>query len=353
MAGELSIQRVTKNFESVLALKNIDLTVKSAEFVSFLGPSGCGKTTMLRIIAGFEFPTSGDVTIDGRSITKLQPYERPVGMVFQNLALFPHLNVADNVGFGLAVRRLPKREAARKIDDALQLVGLADFQTRRVHQLSGGQKQRVALARALVTEPALLLLDEPLSALDLKLRRQLQAELKGIQHRTATTFIFVTHDQEEAMAMSDRVAVFRDGMIEQVGPPREIYRNPATRFVAEFVGETNILDAVVSGGMVELGSMKLRVRKPAAIQTDGAVTLSLRPEYMRLSNGPGEEAVKVRVKEVEFGGMSVRCVACVEATGALIRATTPADVAQNLAAGSEIWLKPDLDASTVVARGAG
>ncbi len=241
--GRLKLERITKTFGALRAVDGVDLDIEAGEFIAFLGPSGCGKTTLLRIIAGFETADSGRAALDGTELGKLPPNRRDVGLVFQNLALFPHLSVAQNVSFGLELRGHAKEAIAREVEQALALVELGALAGRRIQQLSGGQRQRVALARALVLEPAVLLLDEPLSALDLKLRRQLQQELKALQRRTRTTFIFVTHDQEEALSMADRVAVFNHGKLEQVGSPRDLYQRPASRFVADFVGEANIRDA--------------------------------------------------------------------------------------------------------------
>jgi putative spermidine/putrescine transport system ATP-binding protein len=331
MAGELAIQDISKSFGSVKALQGVSLNVASGEFVSFLGPSGCGKTTLLRIVAGFESASSGDIRLDGKSVLALEPYRRPIGMVFQNLALFPHLTVAGNVGFGLVVRRQSAAAIRRRIGDILSVVGLTGFETRRIFQLSGGQRQRVALARALITEPAVLLLDEPLSALDLKLRRQLQAELKQLQHRTQTTFVFVTHDQEEAMAMSDRVAVFNAGLIEQVGSPEEIYRKPASRFVAEFVGETNILEADLENGRFVLAEFGSPIEASADLARQGKLQVSIRPESIRLLP-EGSKGIAAKVIEVEFGGATIR-LQLEAASGRRLRVTLPATSAPPLRAG--------------------
>ncbi|MFM8991157.1 MAG: ABC transporter ATP-binding protein, partial [Alphaproteobacteria bacterium] len=236
----LEALEVEKNFGAFRAVDGVSLSVRRGEFLTLLGPSGCGKTTMLRMAAGFESPDRGTIRIEGADVTSVPPYSRELGFVFQNLALFPHLTVGENIAFGLEVRKVPVAEQARRIDESLQLVGLAGHAARRVHELSGGQRQRVALARALVIRPAVLLLDEPLGALDLKLRRQLQVELKGLQQRTGTTFVFVTHDQEEALTMSDRIAVMNEGRIEQLDDASAIYDRPRTRFVAQFIGDTNL-----------------------------------------------------------------------------------------------------------------
>ena len=237
----IDLRNVSKEFDGVQVLKNINLYIRKKEFVTLLGPSGCGKTTTLRIIGGFETPTTGQVLFDGQDIAYLPPYKRRVNTVFQKYALFPHLNVHDNIAFGLKLRKLPKAEIDRKVDAMLDLVNLRGYGKRHVDALSGGQQQRVAIARSLVNEPEVLLLDEPLGALDLKLRKEMQLELKNMQQRLGITFLYVTHDQEEALTMSDTIVVMRDGRILQIGDPKTIYDEPANAFVADFIGESNIL----------------------------------------------------------------------------------------------------------------
>jgi putative spermidine/putrescine transport system ATP-binding protein len=240
------LERVTKRFEEVVAVDGIDLDVLEGEFFSMLGPSGSGKTTCLRMIAGFEAPTQGRVYLGGRDVTGLAPYERDVNTVFQDYALFPHMSVEENVEYGLKVKKVPSKERRARVTEALEMVQLGTFGDRRPAQLSGGQRQRVALARALVNRPSVLLLDEPLGALDLKLRQAMQIELKQIQQRVGLTFIYVTHDQEEALTMSDRLAVFSQGRIEQIGTPAEVYERPSTGFVAGFVGTSNVLEGAAA-----------------------------------------------------------------------------------------------------------
>ena len=242
----IEIAGLRKSFDHVEVVKGVDMQVHQGEFLTLLGPSGCGKTTTLRMIAGFEEADSGHITIDGQEVTALPPYKRAVNTVFQSYALFPLMNVYDNVAYGLTVKRLPKAEIREKVTQALRTVQLEGFEKRRVSQMSGGQCQRVAIARALVNGPKVLLLDEPLGALDLKLRKQMQLELKRLQKQLGITFIYVTHDQEEAMTMSDRIAVMCGGVIQQIGTPSEIYNAPATRFVADFIGESNILPATAA-----------------------------------------------------------------------------------------------------------
>lgn len=237
----LQLRQIRKSFDNTEVLKGIDLEVAQGEFITLLGASGCGKTTTLRIIAGLELPDAGQVILEGQDITNREPNKRDVNTVFQNYALFPHMNVSDNVGYGLKIRKVPKAEIERKVEQALRLVQLEEYGKRMPDQLSGGQKQRIAIARAVINEPKVLLLDEPLGALDLKLRRQMQLELKRLQKRLGITFIYITHDQEEAINMSDRIGVMHEGVLEQLGTPNEVYYQPQTSYVADFVGNANIL----------------------------------------------------------------------------------------------------------------
>ncbi|MDQ3877348.1 MAG: ABC transporter ATP-binding protein [Actinomycetota bacterium] len=291
--ADVRLERVTKAFKETVAVKELSLDVGQGRFFSLLGPSGCGKTTTLRMIGGFEEPTSGRVFLGGRDVTDLPPYKRDVNTVFQSYALFPHLNVFENVAFGLRRKKAPKDELGERVRKSLSLVDLPGYESRKPAQLSGGQQQRVALARALINEPRVLLLDEPLGALDLKLRKQMQLEFKAIQQRVDITFIYVTHDQEEAMTMSDQIAVMRDGVIEQIGSPEAVYERPATEFVASFLGASNLLDGVVKGrdgtwATVELTGGSV-VRLPAAtIQGDGPIRVGVRPEKLRLSSMTGD-----------------------------------------------------------------
>ncbi len=277
----------TKGSSDVAAVYDLNLQIGRGEFFTFLGPSGCGKTTTLRMIAGFEQPDSGEILIDGQPMTAVPPNRRPVNTVFQNYALFPHLNVADNIAFGLKTRRVPSLERQQKVVEALKLVQLPGMEKRKPSQLSGGQQQRVALARALVNEPAVLLLDEPLGALDLKLRKAVQLELKQLQRQLGITFIYVTHDQEEALTLSDRIAVMNQGVIEQVGTPRQIYESPVSRFVADFIGETNFLPGRVTAVSENVtlhcnGIELIGVRNGHTISSGQAATLTIRPEKINL-----------------------------------------------------------------------
>lgn len=288
-SGEWAVELVdiTKRFGEFVAVESLTLPIRDGEFFSLLGPSGCGKTTTLRMIAGFEQPTAGQIYIKGRPVAGIPPYRRPVNTVFQNYALFPHMTVAQNVAFGLEMSKTPAKDIDRRVNEVLELVQLPHLRQRKPRQLSGGQQQRVALARALVNRPQVLLLDEPLGALDLKLRKAMQLELKQIQAEVGITFIYVTHDQEEALTMSDRIAVMNEGCVQQVGPPRQIYEHPANRFVADFIGETNFMPAV----LIEPGQpARLRLGDVTVLgTTDGRdaqpgqeVTLAIRPEKINL-----------------------------------------------------------------------
>ena len=311
---DVRLEGVSKRFRDTLAVDRVDLEIRHGEFFSLLGPSGCGKSTTLAIIGGFEEPSGGSVQLGGREMRRVPPYRRDVNTVFQSYALFPHLDVAANVGFGLRRRKLPRDAIRRRVADALELVGLAGLERRRPGQLSGGQQQRVALARALVNQPRVLLLDEPLGALDLKLRKQMQLELKRIQREVGVTFLYVTHDQEEALAMSDRIAVMNHGRIEQVGAPEEVYDRPATEFVAGFLGASNLLPGTVAGedgGAVRIALDDAgEVRVPAARVPEGAarVKVGVRPEKLMpagLREAPGgeENEIEGRVRTSTYLGL--------------------------------------------------
>lgn len=310
------LEGVTKRFGDVLAVDDVTLGIKRGEFFSLLGPSGCGKTTTLRMIAGFEDATAGSIYLEGVDVAKLPPYRRNVNTVFQNYALFPHLNVEKNVAFGLKRKKLPKDEIEKRVTDALRMVELEDRRKNKPDQLSGGMQQRVALARALVNLPAVLLLDEPLGALDLKLRRQMQLELKHIHENVGITFIYVTHDQEEALTMSDRIAVMNKGRVEQVGEPEELYEAPATRFVAGFIGVSNFIQGTLDrrngGGVMAFGeNQRIKVGIPADMELGSTVELSVRPEKIRLlelHEEPPEENCVLRgiVRDVVYLGMTTQ-----------------------------------------------
>ncbi|MEM8812375.1 MAG: ABC transporter ATP-binding protein [Pseudomonadota bacterium] len=297
------LKAVSKSFGDVVAAQDLNLSIAQGEFLSFLGPSGCGKTTALRMLAGFETPTSGEVLIDGEVVNTLEPYRRPVNMVFQSYALFPHLTVAANISYGLRQRRpRPSRqEIDGKVGRTLETVRLSGFENRRIWEMSGGQQQRVALARAIVNEPKLLLLDEPLAALDRKLRKEMQIELQDLQRQLGITFVLVTHDQEEALSLSDRVCVMRAGRIVQVGSPQELYDEPNSRYVADFVGTSNFFDGRIEsvrdghGSLLTSSSLRLQGRASAGLAEGSKGCLSIRPEQIRMSltSGPGSHSVTV------------------------------------------------------------
>lgn len=282
----VEITGVTKRFDDVVAVDNIDLRIEDGEFFAMLGPSGCGKTTTLRMVAGLEFPTQGSLKIFGEEVGTLPPNKRPVNTVFQNYALFPHMSVKDNVSFGLRMSGVNKRDANRSAGELIELVQLTGMEHRKPSQLSGGQQQRVALARALVNKPKVLLLDEPLGALDLKLRQEMQSELKNLQRELGVSFVFVTHDQEEALTMSDRIAVMDQGKLLQVGTAEQLYEQPVNRFVADFIGQTNLLDATVADDDMIVLENGTRLRAPNPHAPGTKVAMSLRPEAIEIGT-PG------------------------------------------------------------------
>ncbi len=293
---------ISKDFDGEEALKNINLYIRDGEFLTLLGPSGCGKTTMLRIIAGFEAPSSGKVFIDGKDVTNVPAYKRKVNTVFQKYALFPHLNVSDNVAFGLKLRKIEKSKIEKKVHEMLEMVELQGFETRSVEALSGGQQQRVAIARALANEPEVLLLDEPLGALDLKLRKEMQLELKRMQQQLGITFIYVTHDQEEALTMSDTIVVMRKGVIQQIGTPIDIYNEPKNAYVADFIGESNILPGVmVEDYFVEFSGKGFNCVDKGFTPNE-AVDVVIRPEDIKIVP-PSDGTLSGVVSSVVFMGV--------------------------------------------------
>jgi spermidine/putrescine transport system ATP-binding protein len=302
------IDHVTKRFADFIAVDDVSLEIRAGEFITLLGPSGCGKTTILRMLSGLETPTSGRIFLDDAEVTNLPPYRRDVNQVFQSYALFPHLNVADNIAFGLRMKKVPRNERTKRVAEAIEMVELTGLDRRKPSELSGGQKQRVALARAIVNRPKVLLLDEPLAALDAKLRRAMQIELKRLQHRLGITFVFVTHDQEEALVMSDRIAVMNHGKVEQIGDVSEIYHRPQTSFVASFIGQANLIKARV----VSRGPTSVRVKVSDTIELtlvdrniiSDEILISVRPEKVSIqkSHPPGENVFEATIEEEIFQG---------------------------------------------------
>ncbi|HTC85981.1 MAG TPA: ABC transporter ATP-binding protein [Candidatus Acidoferrum sp.] len=304
----LNLTGIQKRFGQSVAVQDFNLAAERGEFVSFLGPSGCGKTTTLRMIAGFEVPTAGTITVDGADITRRPPNQRNVGMVFQSYALFPNMTVADNVGFGLRVRKQPSDKIKKRVVELLDLIHLPDKADRYPYQLSGGQQQRVALARALAIEPQVLLLDEPLSALDAKIRVILRAEIRAIQRSLGITTVYVTHDQEEALSLSDRIVVMSEGRVEQIGTPFEVYNFPSTSFVASFVGTLNVLSANVIDpvGRIAVNGQEIGTAKPIQSIGGSSLSIALRPEMLSMGEGGGADILRGKVEDVTFLGAIVR-----------------------------------------------
>ena len=339
--SRLVLSGIGKDYGSTTVLNDVNLEIEPGEFVTFLGPSGSGKTTTLNLIAGFFAPSRGDVLIDGVSITQLAPHQRDIGMVFQNYSLFPHMSVAENVAFPLVERRVPKAERAERVQRSLEMVGLAGFGDRRPQQLSGGQQQRVAIARALIYEPKLVLFDEPLGALDKKLREGLQAELRRIHRELGVTMVFVTHDQEEALALSDRIVVFDRGRVVQVGTTAELYRRPATPFVASFVGDSNLLSGpvVVAGGSRFLDIPMGRIPLPHTAAGREHATVLVRPEHVKLRSEHGGLATEIfaEVIDLAFLGPFTQ-VTCLTESGDHLQMRCPAGEGEHLAAGDRVEL---------------
>ncbi|WKU07765.1 ABC transporter ATP-binding protein [Micromonospora sp. HUAS LYJ1] len=344
---DVTLESVSKRFAragDTAAVDDVDISIAAGEFFTLLGPSGCGKTTTLRMVAGFYFPTSGRIRFGTEDVTHRPPNKRDTGMVFQNYALFPHMSVAQNVAYGLKIRKVGRAESARRIEEALGQVHLAGYGDRRIDQLSGGQQQRVALARALVIRPRTLLLDEPLSNLDAKLREETRVEIRRIQQEAGTTAIYVTHDQSEAMAMSDRIAVMESGRVRQIGAPQEIYHRPATAFVARFIGRSNVLSLPVVTAAAETVTVGLpdgsetAVAAPAdhGLRAGETALVSVRPEHLGLTSATEAGALPGRVTEVEFTGMATNLV--VEVAGEPVQVAA-IDVPDGIAVGDQVGLR--------------
>lgn len=336
MSGLIEIKGIKKSFDDTQVLEGIDIDVEDGEFLTLLGPSGCGKTTLLRIIAGFETADEGELLFNGKDMFRMKHYERPVNTVFQKYALFPHLNVYDNVAFGLKLKKLPKATIDRHVQEMLELVNLPHTAKRNIQSLSGGQQQRIAIARALVNDPKILLLDEPLGALDLKLRKQMQFELKRIQEQVGITFIYVTHDQEEALSMSDTVVVMKDGAVQQIGTPTDIYNEPQNAFVANFIGESNI----ISGRFVEDKLISFYGREFQCVdkgfEKDAPVQIVIRPEDVELKPGR-DDLLQGKVISTVFKGVHYEMILEVEGEKWMVQSTVAREPDDVLG----IYVEPD------------
>ncbi|MEO8132617.1 MAG: ABC transporter ATP-binding protein [Betaproteobacteria bacterium] len=351
---DVELAGVSRHYGEVRAVDDLSLTIRRGEFFALLGSSGCGKSTTLRMIGGLETATSGELFIGGQRVNDVPAHRRATNMVFQHLGLFPHLTVFENVAFGLRLKRMPGAAIAGRVAEYLGLVSLAGFEQRYPDQLSGGQQQRVAIARALVNQPRVLLLDEPLGALDLKLRTQMQSELKALQRRLQTTFIYVTHDQSEAFAMSDRIAVMNAGRIEQIGAPAEVYRSPANQFVAGFVGDTNFLDAEIIGQegddlIVDAGGLTLRVAGNVP-RRDGRLLLSIRPEHVQLARpgSPQQAQTAGAVQALVFQGSFIHLTIATDSGPVLISKAIEGSEASELRVGDRVQIGWRADALKVL-----
>lgn len=343
----VKIDNVNKKYGENIIVNNLNMEIKKGEFLTLLGPSGCGKTTTLRMIAGFETPTNGNIYVEGQEIQNTEPYDREVNTVFQNYALFPHMNIYDNVAFGLSIKRVKKEEIKKRVMEMLELVQLIGYENRKPDQLSGGQKQRVAIARALINRPKVLLLDEPLGALDLKLRKQMQFELKRLQRKLGITFIYVTHDQEEALTMSDRIAIMYGGNLEQIGTPREIYERPVSKFVADFIGESNIFYGVTSINEANIASVKVENGEVSVtaeqLKENEIIYVLVRPEDIKISNKQVEGfTVEGIIKEhVYIGNVSKTIISLPEGMEIKMNTSTKSNLSE---VGSKVyvyWEKED------------
>lgn len=351
----VSLINVVKDYggQGYLAVDGVSMDIKEGEFLTILGPSGCGKTTTLRMVAGFENPDNGSIVIDGETVDNVLSYKRCVNTVFQNYALFPHMSVYDNIAFGLRMKKLPERDVDINVKKAIKMVRLEGFEKRMPKELSGGQKQRVAIARAVVNNPKVLLLDEPLSALDYKLRKEMQIELKHLQRELGITFIFVTHDQEEALTMSDRIAVMKEGKLEQLGTPNEIYEHPKTKFVADFIGETNLFKGKVLKGessetLVDISFDKIPV-KDCYFNEGDEVYLAIRPEKLELMDKAvsGLASLKVNLKERIYTGSSMKTIVTSE-NGKEILINEPAGKTYNFNTGNNAYVAWNPDCAVVL-----
>jgi len=348
----LELKHISKSFGKTEVLKDIDIKIGKGEFITLLGPSGCGKTTILRIIAGLEEPDAGRVFLNGVDVTETEPNKRDVNTVFQNYALFPHMNVEDNIAYGLRIRKMDKKPIRERVEEALELVQLSGYNKRLPNELSGGQKQRVAIARAIVNNPKVLLLDEPLGALDLQLRRQMQTELKRLQKRLGITFIYITHDQEEAINMSDRIAVMRNGLFEQIGSPSEVYDLPKTSYVAEFVGNANLIHGRVSkleDGVAYIeaaGGLLMAAVRDKQPEPGMEVTLAVRSENVRINSSSIETGLKCRLKDISFAGGMQKIILQLEDGTEIVSSSLGMNAAYE--PNSELYLSFDVNHGVLV-----
>ena len=340
----IELRNIKKVFDDTVVVEDFNLTVKRGEFVTFLGPSGCGKTTTLRMIAGFEFPTEGEILLNGEDISHLPPNLRPINTVFQRYALFPHLNVYENVAFGLNLKKLPRHVIREKVEKVLEVVDLEGFEKRKISTLSGGQQQRIAIARAIVNEPDILLLDEPLGALDLKMRKEMQLELKSMHERLGITFIYVTHDQEEALTMSDKIVVMSDGMIQQTGTPEEIYNEPKNAFVADFIGESNIFEGRMAASMT-VGFCGAQFPCVDNVPKDTRVDVVVRPEDVIIT-APEEGQIRGVVDSAVFKGMYYEITAILPDDNEVVIQST-----RSASTGQEIGMRIDPDGIHIMPAG--
>ena len=352
---DVELKNVTKRFGDVVAVNNVSFTIEKGEFFSLLGPSGCGKTTILRMISGFEQPTEGDLLIGGDIVNLVPPFRRPTNLVFQHLSLFPHMTVSKNIGFGLEMKGVSKGQIKNEVEKMLELIQLGGYGRRRISQLSGGQQQRVAIARALINNPTVLLLDEPLGALDLKLRNQMQLELKRIQREVGTTFIYVTHDQGEALTMSDRIAVMNNGVVEQIGKSDDIYENPKTVFVANFIGETNLIEGEVTEtngttGVLSFNDLTMQIRFKESVSRGQKAFVSVRPEKIMIDEQLSDldNIYKGAVTETIYQGLMSIYTVDVEGGPLLTVRVQNVDASKKYAEGTQVRIGWSIENGVVI-----
>lgn len=347
----VKIENVNKTYGENEVVKCLNLEIQKGEFLTLLGPSGCGKTTTLRMIAGFEIPTAGNIFVEGMEVQNAEPYDREVNTVFQSYALFPHMTIFDNIAYGLKIKKVPKAEIKERVQHMLELVQLTGYENRKPDQLSGGQKQRVAIARALINRPKVLLLDEPLGALDLKLRKQMQFELKRLQKKLGITFIYVTHDQEEALTMSDRIAIMSKGNLEQIGTPKEIYEQPASKFVADFIGESNIFYGMIGSSKADEATVVLEngnaIVNGGDYKKEEIVFVSVRPEHLKISHAPVDGFTLVgEVKEHIYIGNVNKTIITLQEGFELKMNTRPKEMVPDV--GTQVFIYWDLEDAVVI-----